>query len=67
MKRSLAYPLVDVNPAQTAPQEDVIVVALQHMLSLQHIVASEAECAHIAKSLRRIASPGGEVPPRKSA
>ncbi|CAM4006125.1 hypothetical protein BOTU111921_06215 [Bordetella tumbae] len=67
MKRSLACPIADVNLAQTAPQEDVIAVALQHTLSLQHIVASEAECAHIAKSLRRIAPPDSEVLPRKSA
>lgn len=67
MKRSPAPPLVDVNSVQIPPQEESMVSALQHTLSLQHIVASEAECVTIVKSLRRIAPPDGDVPPRKSA
>ncbi|OZI44315.1 hypothetical protein CAL20_20020 [Bordetella genomosp. 4] len=67
MNRSPNRPLAGVKSAQTPYLEDGIIAALQHTLSLQHIVASEAECANIARSLRRISPRDGDVPPRKSA
>jgi len=67
MKRSPNRPLAGVKSAQIPYREDAIIAALQHTLSLQRIVASEAECANIAKSLRRISPRDGDVPPRKSA
>ncbi|GAB3074791.1 hypothetical protein GCM10027287_06880 [Bordetella muralis] len=67
MKTPTPRPLVDVNTALAPRQEDAIVAALQNTLALQHIVASDTECANIARTLRRIAPPDDDVLPRKSA